>query len=75
MSPGSRIFLVRHGEAAASWGEATDPGLSDKGREQAECAADELASMLGDYTTIVSSPLLRAQETAGFALPFCPNDQ
>ena len=24
------IYLVRHGEAAASWGNHPDPGLSDK---------------------------------------------
>jgi len=33
------IFLVRHGEAAASWGESPDPGLSELGRRQAEVAA------------------------------------
>ena len=30
------IILIRHGEAAASWSEDPDPGLSDNGHEQAE---------------------------------------
>jgi len=33
------IYLVRHGEAAASWGESSDPGLSELGWQQAEDAA------------------------------------
>lgn len=56
------IFLIRHGEAEAAWGEATDPGLSPKGRQQARQVRDELES----YRTLnlISSPLLRAVETA-----------
>lgn len=60
----STIFLIRHGEAAASWGEAEDPGLSENGREQAACAADKLSALLRADTTVLSSPLLRAQQTA-----------
>jgi broad specificity phosphatase PhoE len=58
------IFLVRHGEAAASWGEAPDPGLSDRGRRQAEEAADFLMQHIGDDTLLLSSPLQRAVDTA-----------
>lgn len=58
------IYLVRHGEAAASWGESADPGLSDLGREQASAAADSLAGAVGSDAQLVSSPLARAQETA-----------
>lgn len=58
----SRIYLVRHGEAAAGWGAHHDPGLSDRGRHQAEGVAQSLES-LGPLA-VVSSPLLRAQETA-----------
>ncbi len=56
------IFLVRHGEAAAAWGEDPDPGLSPQGRKQALEVRDQLER----YRTLalVSSPLLRAQETA-----------
>ena len=58
------IFLVRHGEAAASWGESPDPGLSELGRMEAEEAANRLAEIVRDRVDIVSSPLLRAVETA-----------
>ena len=56
------IFLVRHGEAAAAWGEDPDPGLSPLGRKQALQVRDELE--LYRNIRIISSPLLRAQETA-----------
>jgi broad specificity phosphatase PhoE len=35
----TQIWLVRHGEAAASWEKDPDPGLSALGREQAERTA------------------------------------
>jgi broad specificity phosphatase PhoE len=59
-----KLFLVRHGEAAASWGEDPDPGLSELGRQEAEAAAVHLRKQLGDDTLIFSSPLQRAIETA-----------
>lgn len=59
-----RIVLVRHGEAAARWGEHADPGLSELGREQAERASATLLDMLGRDVTVLSSPLLRARQTA-----------
>lgn len=58
------LFLVRHGEAAATWREAPDPGLSDLGRAQAEQAARELAGREIASAAVVSSPLRRAVETA-----------
>ena len=58
------IFLVRHGEAAASWSQASDPGLSELGQEQAEIAAQELLPLLSSRVQLISSPLLRARETA-----------
>ena len=58
------IFLVRHGEAAASWGESSDPGLSHLGILQAEAAAKELKQHISDNTLLWSSPLRRAVETA-----------
>lgn len=60
-----RIFLVRHGEAAASWGESRDPGLSELGQRQAVEASLALQTLLdGAQPQLVSSPLQRAQETA-----------
>lgn len=57
-----RLFLVRHGRAAAGWGEALDPGLDDVGHAQAEAAAAALAP-LGPLPVVVS-PLRRTRETA-----------
>ena len=56
------IYFVRHGEAAAGWGEHPDPGLSDNGWIQAEAAAIRLNSL--DISTALSSPMTRCQETA-----------
>ena len=58
----SRLYLVRHGEAAAGWDRDADPGLSERGRAQAAQVAQELAP-LGSLP-IITSPLRRAQETA-----------
>ena len=59
------IYLVRHGEAAASWGQAADPGLSPLGHEQAIAAARTLQPLLaGDAVQLISSPLARARETS-----------
>lgn len=57
-----RLYLVRHGRASASFGEAHDPGLGELGREQAEQVAAELAPK--GPLPIVSSPLARARQTA-----------
>lgn len=56
------VYLVRHGEAAASWGESDDPGLSSLGKIQAINAADELSEL--QPLKIISSPKRRAIETA-----------
>lgn len=58
----SRLYLVRHGRAAAGWDADPDPGLDDVGRRQAEQMADALAP-LGPLA-LVSSPLARCQQTA-----------
>lgn len=57
------LYFVRHGEASSSWDQSTDPGLSEKGQQQAEAVASELAA-LTKPVPIFSSPLARAQETA-----------
>lgn len=58
------IILVRHGEAAAHWGEDPDPGLSALGARQAQAAAEALLPGLDADVSLVSSPLRRARETA-----------
>jgi broad specificity phosphatase PhoE len=59
----TRLFLIRHGEPAAAWGGAdADPGLSQRGRTQ----ADAVARALGGFgeLAVVSSPMRRCRETA-----------
>lgn len=58
-----RLYLVRHGRAAAGFAEAVDPGLDAIGQEQAREVAKRLHS-LGPPLPIVTSPLARARETA-----------
>lgn len=54
--------MVRHGQAAAGWGDDLDPGLSDIGAAQARAAADALAPI--GPQPIIASPLRRCRETA-----------
>jgi broad specificity phosphatase PhoE len=56
------IRLVRHGKAAAGWGDDPDPGLADLGRQQAEKLAETMAPD-GPLDLLVS-PLKRTRETA-----------
>jgi broad specificity phosphatase PhoE len=58
----ARLYLVRHGEAAAGFGEHADPPLSETGRAQAAATARTLADL--GLRASISSPLLRCQETA-----------
>lgn len=59
----TRLFLIRHGEAAAAWGgDALDPGLSEAGKEQARATAKVLAGM--GVFDVVSSPMQRCRETS-----------
>jgi len=59
-----KIYLIRHGEAAAHWHEDDDPGLSTLGHQQAAEATQKLLPQLGSDVRLISSPMLRAQETA-----------
>ena len=58
-----RLTLVRHGEAAAGWDDAVDPGLSDLGRRQAAAVAELVASTSPPLPLLVS-PKRRCRETA-----------
>lgn len=63
-----RLYLVRHGEPAADWGgNDPDPGLSPRGRAQAEAAARRLRGE--GALAALTSPLRRCRETAA---PFAP---
>jgi broad specificity phosphatase PhoE len=57
-----RLYLVRHGKAAASWDQEYDPGLNDLGRTQAQQAANTLSLL--EPIDIITSPLTRAKETS-----------
>lgn len=58
----TRVYMVRHGRAAAGWNVDPDPGLDDLGRSQSLAVASKL-SLLGPLP-VMSSPLLRCQQTA-----------
>ncbi|HEY5859035.1 MAG TPA: histidine phosphatase family protein [Actinomycetota bacterium] len=58
----TRLFLVRHGRAAAGWDDDADPGLDDIGRRQATRVAARLAP--AGPLDIWTSPLRRCRETA-----------
>jgi len=65
---GARLFLVRHGEPRQHsdrifLGQTNVP-LSDRGREQAAAAGEELARLNCHPDRVYSSDLLRARETA-----------
>ena len=57
-----KVYMVRHGRAAANFTSDLDPGLDDLGRDQAVQAASLLAVQAP--LALLSSPLKRAQETA-----------
>lgn len=66
--PVARVYLIRHGKPASSWGEADqDPGLDETGLAQARSARDQLLSgrQPDRPRLVVSSPLRRCRETAG----------
>ena len=58
----TKLYLVRHGKAAAAWDTDYNPGLDDTGHAEAEKTAHILAP-LGPLE-IVSSPLARTRQTA-----------
>jgi phosphohistidine phosphatase len=61
-----RIYLVRHGEAedVSSTGRDRDRALTPDGRARTRRAARGLARFEAEPALLVSSPLLRARETA-----------
>lgn len=63
----SRLYLIRHGRPASTWGGADpDPGLDAQGQVQASGVRDALlARPVGERPRrVVSSPLRRCRETA-----------
>lgn len=63
----SRVYVIRHGRPASTWGGTDDdPGLDDLGRQQAELAMTWLMALPESERPgrVVSSPLRRCRETA-----------
>ena len=58
----ARVYMVRHGRAAAGWNVDPDPALDDLGRSQALEAATTLVPK--GRMNVLTSPLLRCQQTA-----------
>ncbi len=58
----ARLYLIRHGEAAAAWGQHDDPGLSPLGQKQAADAAYKLSAL--KPAQAITSPLMRCRETS-----------
>jgi broad specificity phosphatase PhoE len=62
-----RIYLIRHGKPAATWGgHDDDPGLDEAGQAQARDIAEALMALppAERPSKVVSSPLRRCRETA-----------
>ena len=60
----TRIYMIRHGKAAAGWDGDADPGLNELGLAQAEAVAKKVQALVTTPVSIYSSPLKRCQETA-----------
>ena len=68
----ARIFLIRHGEPAAAWGEHEDPCLSERGRAEVEVVAAKLARHAP--FRVLSSPMTRCRESAELLTKRLGND-
>ncbi|HWM19706.1 MAG TPA: histidine phosphatase family protein [Ilumatobacteraceae bacterium] len=65
MSGVHRVYLVRHGRAAAGWDTDPDPDLDDVGRAQAATAADRLEPLAApEPLAVLTSPMQRCRQTA-----------
>ena len=65
----TRIYMIRHGKPAATWGDQDadpDPGLDDVGRRQADAVRDTLLALAETERPrrVLTSPLRRCRETA-----------
>lgn len=63
----ARVYVIRHGKAAAAWGDEgadPDPGLDAVGQAQAEAACQALLALPEPPRLILTSPLKRCRETA-----------
>jgi len=61
------IWLLRHGDAAGNAPDDASRELTDKGRSQAEAAGAALAVLGTELETCLTSPKVRARDTARIA--------
>ena len=70
-----RLIFVRHAESdhhiQGLMGGWTDAAITSKGREQAARTADVLATLIEDRTTLLTSDLTRASQTAKIIASRC----
>jgi len=60
----TRIYMIRHGKAAAGWDGDADPCLNELGKAQAKAVSKKVQALVASPVPIYSSPLKRCQETA-----------
>lgn len=67
------LYIIRHGIAQKDGGEMGDEGrrLTQKGKEKISKAAKRLKKDNVHFDLILTSPLLRAKETADIVLKYC----
>ena len=65
MNSAVKLYLIRHGQPRAGFGEDPDPGLDELGHQQAAALAKQLQPL--GRLSLITSPLRRARETA---IPF-----
>ena len=61
------IYLLRHGEAEQGDGDDAARRLTDKGVRQSETAGQALAALGGTIDACLTSPKVRAADTARLA--------
>jgi phosphohistidine phosphatase len=61
------VYLLRHGDAEAGDGDDAARRLTPKGERQAEAAGRALAALGAEIDTCLTSPKVRASETARLA--------
>jgi phosphohistidine phosphatase len=61
------IYFLRHGDAEHETGNDADRRLTEKGERQAEAAGRALAELKAEVDVCLSSPKVRAEQTARLA--------
>jgi len=67
-----KIFVFRHGEAELSFGDDTLRQLTSHGRQQVEDSLRKKSEILKSTDTVLTSPLVRAQQSGEILQCFLP---